>query len=266
MRQQNNPYRSRDTTLMSGWLFADLLLGLTMIFLVAAPRILPPPTIPPVLTVNTTALDPTSGQCQGSNSAARCVVIVGETVDSRGSMTWTASNDMSNTVSFSPASGILTPGASMRVTIAAIPCQNGSFTFSGSRGAMPVTVGWKCTPLQVRLEPIPRRFTLTVHDVNGLLNGSSQDQDIKNQVIHQPVLQGRSVGLVIAYGGAPGDADIPQAQAIAAKIYTILQSLAKEKEGAAFQRASYYVSRSGNLYTLGNDPSTVEVDVYLFAQ
>lgn len=53
----NSSTRLRDTTLLSGWLFADLLLGLTMIFLVAAPpnKITPPrPTPTPTATVTPT--------------------------------------------------------------------------------------------------------------------------------------------------------------------------------------------------------------------
>ena len=45
MRRRTTPSRLRDTLLLSGWLFADLLLGLMMIFLVSAGRgqPLPPP-------------------------------------------------------------------------------------------------------------------------------------------------------------------------------------------------------------------------------
>ncbi len=49
MRQRNSRSRVRDTTLLSGWLFADLLLGLAIIFMVSAPRGLFAP-VPPTLT------------------------------------------------------------------------------------------------------------------------------------------------------------------------------------------------------------------------
>lgn len=269
MRQPNRKPRVRDTVFMSGWLFADLLLALAVLFLAANTfRVKPPSPPPPKLEVTPMSLDPMSPNCTGRISQPKCTVTVGETASSQGNVNWTASSDMSNTVNFIPASGTLSPGKSVTLTISIIPCQNGSFTFSGSGGAIPVTILWHCTAPVERLELTPHRFTLTVHDVNGLLTSSSQDQDIKSQVISQPALQRRSVGLVIAYGGAPTDAGISQAQNIALKIYAILKDLAKESDGVAFQRASYYVSRNGHggLYTLGNDPSVVEVDVYLFQQ
>ena len=46
----------RDTTMLSGWLFADLLLGLMMIFLVAAP----PAELPPLPTTPTATATPTN--------------------------------------------------------------------------------------------------------------------------------------------------------------------------------------------------------------
>ena len=265
MQQYKNRYHVRDTVLLSGWLFADLLLGLMMIFFVAMPRFVPPPVIPPVPPVLTVSpksldLDVTSTYCTGGKSNPQCTIMVGETASSPpGNMTWMASSDMSNTVRFSPASGTLSPGGSVRVTITNFPCQNGSFTFMGSSGAVPVTILLGCTPLSLRLEPKPLSFTLTVNDVN-LVNSSSEDQNVKTQVLsHIPL--GRRVGLVIAYGGTPDDNGIGHAQDIVTKIYAILQGI-----GGAFQGATYYASQKGNLFTLQENPSVVRVDIYLFVQ
>ena len=64
----------------------------------------------------------------------------------------------------------------------------------------------------VRLEPTAHTFTLTVHDINGLLNNSPQAiNDIKQQVRSMSFLQGRSVGQAIVYGGAPNDASTLEA-------------------------------------------------------
>jgi hypothetical protein len=258
MRQQNNQFHVRDTTLLTGWLFADLLLGLMMIFLVAVPPTVPPPVVPPVLIVDPLSLDPTS-HCTGDISNPQCTVTVGETASSHGQISWKASSDMSNTVSFSPASGTLSPGKSVPVTITAIPCQNGSFTFSGSRGAVPVTISWRCSLPPERLDFNYIEFTLTVHDINGLLSSSQAAiNDIKQQVKSQSFLKRRDVGLAIVYGGAPDDAGIPQAQQIATKVYSILGMLGQEN--FAFQRASYYVP----LFDLGVNANTVKVDIYLF--
>jgi hypothetical protein len=252
--------RSQDMMLLSGWLFADLLLGLMVIFLVAAP---PQDIPPPVLTVNPTALSPTDPHCNGGIDNAHCSVVVTETAQSKQPVDWSASSDMSDNVSFTPASGRLSPGHSITITIAAFPCQYGSFTFKGSHGTIPTTIAWRCTPSSKdpRLDFKPQPFSITVQDVNGLLAGSpTVTHEVEQQVTSQPFLANSSVGLVIAYGGAPNDADISQAKQIAQKIYDILGALADDYNFKAFQRASYYHP----LYAIGNDPDTVQIDVYLF--
>ena len=45
-----------------------------------------------------------------------------------------------------PSSGVLTPGESTPVVISNIPCQNGSFTFSGNEGETPAVALWNCAP------------------------------------------------------------------------------------------------------------------------
>jgi hypothetical protein len=173
--QQHDPKIVRDMTIMGGWLFADLLLALFVIFLAsqpAIPRLQPTPTPVPTLAPGVTP----------------------------------------------------TP-----------------------------------TP-EPRLDFHYHRFQLTV-DYQGLLNNDpTAIANVKQQVRAQPVLQGRSVGLAIVYGGTLDDSGIPQALNIARKIYAILQSLGNEN--FAFQRASYYEP----IYFFGNDPSIVIVDVYLFKQ
>lgn len=124
------------------------------------------------------------------------------------------------------------------------------------------------TPTKVIVKPTPtplprlelkfHEFTINI-DPNGLQNNDPQAvASVKQQVRRQGILQGRSVGLVIAYGGAPGDSDIPMALSIASKIYNILKSLGQE--GFAFSRASYY----NPLYLLGGTNTVVTLDIYLF--
>ncbi len=261
MSKRYGSFRS-STAISVGWLFADLLLALAMLFLLANtvgnPRI-PEPI--PILTVDQVSLDPTSAQCTGGISHPRCTVEVGEAASSKGQMKWSASSDISTNVTFSPASGILSPGGKTTVTITAIMCQNGSFTFSGSRKASPVTIAWHCTPPPERLNFKFQEFTLVVHDITGLLSDSpSAINDVEQQVRSQSILQGSSVGLAIVYDGAPNDALIGQAQTVAEKVYGVLGRLGRE--GFAFQRSSYYVP----LYSLGVDLSTVQIDVYLFTR
>ena len=114
------------------------------------------------------------------------------------------------------------------------------------------------TPLP-RLELRFHEFTINV-DPNGLLNNDPNAiASVKQQVKAQAILRGRSVGLVIAYGGAPGDGNISMALTFAGKTYDILRSLGKE--GFAFSRASYYSA----LYLLGGKSTIVTLDIYLFA-
>jgi hypothetical protein len=249
----------RDTVLLSGWLFADLFLGLMMIFMVSMQ---PPP--PPRMKVSPGSLKPGTSQCTGGPSVFQCIVTLTGDAQSLGIVHWIASTDIGNTVSdagevrFAPARGDLAPGKSTPVTIANIPCQNGSFTFSGQREVFPVTVAWLCTPKQPRLETRYETFTLAVPDVQALLNNDAGAVDnIKHQVRNQPVLQGRSVGLMIVSGGTSGGS-VGQALNIAGKVYGILESM--RTSFAPLNRAVPY----DRLFLLGGSANTVTVQVYLF--
>ncbi len=141
------------------------------------------------------------------------------------------------------------------------------FTFSAQRtsdktAATPVIVAFHCIPPQIKPERLDfhyKSFTLNINDVNAFLSGSSQDNDIKQQVKNTSILQGKSVGLAIVYGGAPDVGSISQAQQVAQKIYSILGTI--NQDGfTVFDRSSFYVP----LYTLGNSSNLVNVDVYFF--
>ncbi|GAC1629778.1 MAG: hypothetical protein NVS4B7_18440 [Ktedonobacteraceae bacterium] len=178
--------RVKDTIMLSGWLFADLLLALAILFLAAntvgaKPQPIPTPTPVPTLA----------------------------------------------------------PTATFTPTFTPTPTQEPRLDFS------------------------PQRITLTGIDYQGLLNNSqSAANDVKQKLRGQSVLQGRSVGLTIVYDGAPTDGDIQQADSVDGKIYNVLKGLGKE--GFAFQRSSYY--DNDPLYTLGNTPDIVTIDVFLFRQ
>lgn len=116
------------------------------------------------------------------------------------------------------------------------------------------------TPLP-RLELKAHRFIYTNIDYQGLLNNSpSAINDLEQRLRKEPVLQGRSVGLAVAYGGAPGDSTIQQALNISQKVYGVLAALGKQ--GFAFTRASFY----DDLYVFGPQPTVIKIDVFLFAQ
>src|SRR5947199_3914544 len=120
--------RVRDTVLLSGWLFADLLLALAVLFLVAnTAGIKLAPVLPPILIVNPTILDANANtpNCIGGTSAPQCTVTIEESRASEGDITWTVSSDISNSIKYSINTGKLSPGQSTKLTISAIPCQNG---------------------------------------------------------------------------------------------------------------------------------------------
>jgi len=176
--KQSDPrrrFQMRDTMLLSGWLFADMLLALFVIFLSA------------------------------------------------------------NTVGVSPQL-ILTPVPTVIPTLTPTP-----------------------QPLP-RLELDKHRLHLAI-DPKGLLSDSPGAQlTLEQEVRAQTFLQGRTVGLVIAYGNAADPSQISTAQAVSQKVLHVLQILGSQN--FAFTRASYY----DPLYSLYSDPNFTEIDLYLFAQ
>ena len=259
----------RDTVLLSGWLFADLLLGLMMIFLVSiqgAPHI--PPTPPPVLTVTPSSLASDSSSCQGALDNSQCVVTVGETSNSIGSITWTVSNDMNDTIKYSSVSGILNPGGTTQVNISALPCQNGSLIFTGKAGGNVSTntimVPWKCAAKPVRLDTKPVRYVIDNVDYNGLLNNPPSqsairyvEQQLQQQMHAGPNARSR-LGLYIVYDGAPSTGtDITMADNVDNVIYQYLK-----QDLPNFHDASTY----DDLYLLGAQHTLVKIDVFYFTR
>lgn len=253
--------------LLAGWLFADLLLGLMVIFLAALPG---KPPEAPILKVDQTVVTKNASDCTpvATSNTPICTIslTISESTASLGPLTWHASSDVSNEVVFTPKSTVLTPGKSQKVAISALPCQHGSiiFTGAGDKGLQiqPVAVAWHCdTPLK-RLDFHRHRITLSV-DYQGLLaNNQGAINNVERQLRGQSVLQGQSVGFAIVYDGAPTDNNIGQADQVDAKIYAILDALGKQ--GFAFQQASFYSDNP--LFILGPSPTQVVIDVYLFIE
>ena len=254
--------RQSSVVLLAGWLFADLLLGLTIIFLAALPA---KPLEAPTLLVNTSQVTKKASDCTPTRNIPVCMIsiTVSESQTSLGPLTWHVSSDVSKSVVFSPTSTTLLPGKGQRVAISALPCQYGSITFIGVGNnhlqVQPVTVGWQCTTPIKRLSLIRHPIILTV-DYQGLLNG---DQNAiaatKNQIKNQSILQGQNVGFAIVYDGAPTDGDLQQADQVDSKIYSILQNI-----GGAFQDASFYSDNP--LFVLGSEPNLVVIDMYFFTE
>lgn len=254
--------RKSPVVLLAGWLFADLLLGLTVIFLASLPA---KPLEAPVLLVSASQVTKRPGDCTPTRTIPVCAIVltVSESQTSLGFLTWHVSSDVNKGVLFSPGSTTLMPGRKQLVEISALPCQNGSITFTGvgnnSLKIQPVTVGWQCTTPVKRLSLIRHRITLSV-DYQGLLNG---DQNAitatKNQIKNQSILRGQQVGFAIVYDGAPTDSDIGLADHIDSIIYTILQHM-----GGAFQDASFYSDNP--LFMLSSGHDHIVIDLYFFTE
>lgn len=259
MSQFGRGFQVRDTVLLTGWLFADLLLGLMVIFLAAVPGA-SPRMIVMTVTPNSLGLS----DCTGGLGHLQCMVKLTETSRSQGAVNWTANSDMntkSNTVTFSPAHGILTPGISATISISAIPCQTGSFIFQGSGNATPVIVFWNCIPLPERLEHNYCRLVFNDQDPTRF----SRDLQFAKSVLEPQInalkfLQGRQVGIAIAYGGVD-DINSPNDRGrgtdIATNTYHVLQALANRSP--LFAQTSYY----DPLFTSNFPSLNTVVDIYL---
>src|SRR5258708_13351439 len=95
--------RVRDTVLLSGWLFADLLLALAVLFLVAnTAGIKLKPVLPPILLVTPTILDANANavNCMGGTIAPQCTITIEEAKASVGDITWTVRSNIINSIKY----------------------------------------------------------------------------------------------------------------------------------------------------------------------
>ncbi|GHO86342.1 hypothetical protein [Dictyobacter formicarum] len=251
-----------NTVLLAGWLFADLLLGLMVIFMAAIPGVPPPtPPAPPRLIVSPKTVVPRNPDCAiGNVDKPRCeaVVTLKESDDSKVNVTWSVHSDISDSIGFSPDGGTLTPGQEVQIKLSKVPCQNGSFTFDGTASAASQTVAWQCKAKPDRLESnyVPLRFT--GEDTDGILNNNRDAINrLKRDIKARPELHNRRVGLVIIEGGDPNDTG--HGIAVAEKVYTILDQLSSEGF-APFADASHYKP----LFALQENTDVILIDVYLF--
>lgn len=251
-------------TVSTGWLFADMLLILAMLFIAAnTVEIRLPTAPPPILIVSPTNLNLKS--CIGGTSNPRCTVTIEESTSSQGNMDWMASSDMSDTVLFSPDKGTLSPGKSVNVSISAFPCQNGSFTFSGSRESVPATVLWRCTPPPNDriLEHEYCRIQLVIGSPVGFINDdiNTARRIVEPQLNQVRFLQGRQVGIAIAYGGTIGGTE-GQGTDVATQVYNVLKVLAKDQRAQMYsvlKTTSWYEP----LFTGLERSNTTIINVYL---
>ena len=244
----------RDTVLLAGWLFADLLLGLMVIFMVSIPGA-PPRVVE--LTVTPNQLDRT--QCTSVAGSWQCTVQLTETSISDGSIGWNASSDMGNAVTFSPSQGTLSPGHSVTITIGAIPCQNGAFLFGSSASSNDVVSQWACTQLPQRLEHAYCHLVLNDQDPDQFSSNSQFAYNVlKPQIDGQGFLKNREAGIVIASGGVDNfPSDVGRGQQMAHNAYLALQRMGQTED--LFKNTSYY----GDQFTTYVPASKVVLDIYL---
>ncbi|HEX7734737.1 MAG TPA: hypothetical protein VF458_07735 [Ktedonobacteraceae bacterium] len=171
---QQRPRLARDMTILGGWLFADLLLALAVIFLAAQPPF-PKPLVPTV------------------------------------------------TVTLSP-------------TATATP--------------QPIA----------RLEQEPHRFIVHVDRAAFLSNNSGAVNSVRQQIVSQSFLQGRSAGLIVAFGTAGSDCTAERAYDVAQKVYDLVQQLGQSNP--AFKNTIHY----DKLCNIRSDINQITIDIFLFAQ
>ncbi len=117
--------------------------------------------------------------------------------------------------------------------------------------------------LPPHLESGVTTVTIPNVDFNGIRsNSASAVRYVENFINSRPMLQGRRAGVVIVYDGAPNDTEIQNAFAVDRAIIShVLQPMSKQT--VLFGLSSFY---KNPLFVLGEDPSTVTLDIYLFAQ
>ena len=98
----------------------------------------------PTLTLDQTQLS-AGTTCPDGVGGWNCTVHVGEPADAQGELNWFAKSSLSG-ITFTPASGTLSPGAStaVQIFVPASACRSGTLTFGGS-GGTEVRVHWTCS-------------------------------------------------------------------------------------------------------------------------
>ena len=147
------------------------------------------PSSGPNLSVNPNSLDSSNCSSNGNNIYS-CQVTLSE--DQSATVNWSVSDDNNLGISFSQSIGTLSSGnTSQSITISNIPCQNGSFTFSGS-GANSTTAHWNCsqpTPYPPPTStPSPVQRTLTSQQtqsqtVNATGQGTTQGTQATGSIL-----------------------------------------------------------------------------------
>lgn len=258
-----------------GWLFADLLFVLTMIFLASGAFSFQPPPSSPCIEVSTQSLSFMGMQGQ-SNPAPQKVTLTncGPAGD------WSASSaNNSSWFNTNPASGYLEANAKQIVMVAVAlgnlspNTYNDQITFTLRSSMVKVDVTFTVsapTPTTAHLDKTPCDFTLYSLDYTGLLQNppsASAIKDAVQKVKAQPCLQQhreQKAGLVEAFGGAiapDGMVNPNNGAQIASRVNNFVLLTLGKQENFVFTQNTVYVA----YHDLSTSYGTVELITYLLA-
>lgn len=116
--------------------------------------------------------------------------------------------------------------------------------------------------VQAQLEQGYRRFVVHVDKTAFLKNDSHAINSVKQQIAGQSFLQGRSVGLIVAYGTvSPDDSSGCQsAYTVAGKVYDLVRQLGQNNP--TFSKVVDY----SPLCNVRADVNQITIDIFLFTQ
>jgi hypothetical protein len=230
MRRRGFQRRRRDMTLLVGWLFADLLLGLMMIFLISAPGA--------ASKALTCLLTPTTSRASAPSSTAPEMVRLQFTEQGGG---WHVSRSLVRGVPFTRQESKFAP---------AITCPTPTPTSTQ-------------TPT-----PTPNKNAISQQSVDfdfqsnpdALLAGDTTEQDrlqglILQQFSAQFNLDTDQAGFVLTFGTTPDPANAKDGENLAAAFNTILQGTLPHFFSRAKLRA---------FHNIGSPRGHITLEVYLF--
>lgn len=111
-----------------------------------------------------------------------------------------------------------------------------------------------------RLDPDKHRFVVHVDRAAFLENDQTAVNAVQQQIAGQRFLQGRSAGLILAFGTALSDCTSEGAYTVALKVYSLVRHLGQTD--ATFKNTVDF----DPLCDLNTDANQITIDIFLFAQ
>lgn len=114
--------------------------------------------------------------------------------------------------------------------------------------------------LLAQLEQHYHEFTVNVDRAAFLNNDPAAINSVKQQISSQPFLQGRSAGLIIAYGTASSNCKSEGAYTVSQDVYNLVQQLGQTN--STFSKTVDY----SQLCNIRDDVNQITIDIFLFTQ